>query len=155
MLCAFPLVASLILVQMDRARVLVDVDFRPKVGDMVLLGLIDPAEEEAGRPAKIGRAECYRTKEECVMALNINGQGDPCRISAEPECLCVRACTPARVYERVIVDSRLDGRPSKAIVYRVELLDGGFRDRLVWVAAYQVFQFKAAAPAARKSGLGR
>jgi len=156
-----PLLAALLLSQVDPAgsgRSAVDVAYRPKVGDFLLLGMTDPKEEEAGRPGKIGRAEVYRTKEECLLALDINGDGDSDRISAEPECLCVRACTAARVHERALVDSRLEGRPSKAIVYRVELLEGGFRDRLVWVAGYQVFRFKGPAGAAvptRKSGLGR
>lgn len=123
----------------------VDTSYRPRVGDVGLLGMYDPRAEKPGRPGPITRAELFMTMEECRLADALSDWDERgTRIEPLGDGFKPKVGTPCAVRERRIVESELDGKPNTIVLLRVEVLDGPLRDRLMWVAGYQVFRFKVA-----------
>jgi hypothetical protein len=147
--CTFIVVLSLSQVAPDRARdraasharERVDPAFIPRVGDKVFLGVTDPNEAAAGKLGRINSCEAFGSLEAAAEFLRIDPDEDG-RIDPRPDGYMVRATTTAEVRERKVVEVVRDGNPAKMVACKVEVREGEFKDRLLWVASYQVFRFK-------------
>jgi hypothetical protein len=125
------------------ARAPVDCDYRPAAGDLALMGSVDREEESAGRRARIEPADCYGSADAAREAFELVVSREDDRLDPAPDAYRIRAGTPATVRERRTVEIRRDGRPSKLFLYRVEVMQGEFKDRLLWVSGAGLFRFKA------------
>ena len=125
----------------SHAREPVDTEFLPRVGDKVFLGIVNREEEQAGKRGRIDYATAFGSFESAAEALEIDPD-EKGRIDPTPDGYILRATTTAEIRERRIVEVVRDGKPAKAVACKVEVRDGEFKDRLLWVASYQVFRFK-------------
>ena len=138
------LFAALFVGQIDpggRARAPVDADYHAAPGDVCLLGIVNRSEERAGRRSAIYRADAYPSPKALAEAMN---DDEEARIEGRPDGYSPRACTSVLVRERGSVGVTRHGKPGRAPAFRVEILEGEFRDRILWTSGSSLFRFKAA-----------
>jgi hypothetical protein len=123
-----------------REKAPIDVDYRPKVGDAVLLGIAD-LEEGKDKREHIYPPDCFSAFERAVEFMQIDDK-DEGRVDRRPEHYLPRACTAAMVRERRIASTMRGGKAVRMVGFRVEIMEGEFKDRLFWLPSYEVFRFK-------------
>lgn len=120
----------------------IDVDFAPRVGDRVLLGTWDRDAPEQ----TINRAWCYSSLESLreSLAYTVVVAAD-CTLDPGPEYYCPRTGTAAIVTRTELFSARVDGRPRKGTAFRVQVAEGEFKGKELWVGIYSIFRYSEGA----------
>jgi hypothetical protein len=132
----------------------IDREFVPKVGDIGLLGVWNRDTPEK----TIDRAWCYGTLDCAREAYSRLGETeDDGVVSGEPDGYIPRAGTGLVIVAFEVMRIEREGVEQKAIVLKVRLLEGEFKDREFYTAWHSVYRYSDTrvgkkAKADRKSG---